>query len=161
VTHDDVSNNVLIIDDSAAARATIAGHLRRAGYGVFELSSAIGATRTIMQNRIGVAIVDLSMPGLPGDKLVALLRENDRLSALKIIVVSGQGDEELRRISNECAVDAVLSKSEIGVRLLPLVDACFRRAPRTPSRAATLDFGEEREGADVSGAWSGGGSRWK
>ena len=127
--------NVLIIDDSPAARATMAAALRIAGFGVFELSSAIGATRTILRNDIAAVVVDLSMPGLSGDKLVGLLRSNARLSQLIIIVVSGQSGEELERIANECRVDAVLAKREINHRLVHLLDSLLRNSSGTLPRA--------------------------
>ena len=127
--------NVLIIDDSAAARASIASTLRLAGYGVFELSSAIGATRTILRSNISAVIVDLGMPGLSGDKLVGLLRSNRRLSNLVVIVVSGQSGEELERISGECRVDAILEKRDISSRLVHILEQLLRASSGTLLRA--------------------------
>ena len=127
--------SVLIIDDSPAARAAIAATLRLTGYNVFELSSAIGATRTILRNNIAAVIVDLGMPGLSGDKLVGLLRSNARLSQLVIIVVSGQSNEELERIGKECSVDAVLPKRDIGSRLLYILESALRSSSGTLLRA--------------------------
>ena len=118
--------NVLVIDDSDAARAAIASLLRAGGFGVFELSSAIGATRTILRNDVKAAIVDLSMPGLSGDKLVGLLRSNSKLENLTIIVVSGQRGDDLANIGRDCDVDGVLSKRDINVRLIPLLDSLLR-----------------------------------
>jgi DNA-binding response OmpR family regulator len=127
--------NVLIIDDSAAARASIASTLRLAGYCVFELSSAIGATRTILRNNISAVIVDLGMPGLSGDKLVGLLRSNRRLSNLVVIVVSGQSGAELERIGSECRVDAILEKRDIGGRLVHVLEQLLRASSGTLLRA--------------------------
>lgn len=136
--------NVLIIDDSPAARASIAAMLRIAGYGVFELSSAIGATRMILRNNIAAVIVDLGMPGLSGDKLVGLLRANPRLSQLVVIVASGQSGEELERIKNECPVDAVLSKREVSGRLVHLLESLLRSSSGTLPRAKP--YGERAGG---------------
>lgn len=123
--------SVLIIDDSPAARAAIAATLRIAGYCVFELASAIGATRMILRNNIAAVIVDLGMPGLSGDKLVGLLRSNPRLSQLVVIVVSGQDSAELQRIANECPVDAVLPKRDVNSRLIYLLDSLLRSSSGT------------------------------
>ena len=130
--------NVLIIDDSEAARAAIASTLRVGGFGVFELSSAIGATRTILRNNIKVAIVDLSMPGLSGDKLVGLLRSNPRLANLTVIVVSGQRGDDLAKIAKECDVDGVLCKRDINVRLIPLLDSLLLSQSATFRRGKLL-----------------------
>lgn len=118
--------SVLIIDDSPAARTAITATLRLAGYAVFELSSAIGATRMILRNNIAAVIVDLGMPGLSGDKLVGLLRSNPRLTQLVVIVVSGQSGEDLQRIERECPVDAVLPKRDVNSRLVHLLQSLLR-----------------------------------
>ncbi len=124
--------NILVIDDSPAARATLAQILNDAGHAVFQLPSAIGATRLILRNRIRVVIVDLGMPGLSGDRLVSLLRTNPRLSGLIVVVVSGQEPEELGRVRSEAGADAVISKAEAAEQLAGLIAALVaQRAART------------------------------
>ncbi len=108
-----VVGKVLVIDDSPTARASIANVLGRAGWDVFELPSAIGATRTILRYEVDAVIVDISMPGLSGDKLVSVLRRNPRLRGLVVIVVSGLTDTELEAVRTRVPADAVLSKQEI------------------------------------------------
>src|SRR5690242_9871422 len=95
---------VLVIDDSDAARAAVNAVLAPAGYEVHQLPSAIGATRTILRNGIDAVILDISMPGLSGDRLIELLRSNPRFNDLVIVVVSGD-PENLKRISETLAVD--------------------------------------------------------
>lgn len=107
---------VLVIDDSDAARAAVNAVLAPAGYEVHQLPSAIGATRTILRNAIDAVILDISMPGLSGDRLIELLRSNPRFNDLVIIVVSGD-PENLKRISDTMAVDGTVPKSQIQSRL--------------------------------------------
>jgi DNA-binding response OmpR family regulator len=112
---------VLIIDDSDTARAAIADVLTASGYHVFQLASAIGASRTIMRNQIRAVIVDVGMPGLPGDKLVRVLRNNIRTMQLVIIVISGATSTDLEGIRAEGAADAVLTKANVCMELGPLL----------------------------------------
>jgi two-component system chemotaxis response regulator CheY len=112
---------VLIIDDSALARAQLRTLLMEAGMEVFEQPSAIGATRNIIQNRIDVALVDVTMPGLSGDKLVGVLRQNPRLQGLLIVLVSAKSSEELRAIGDKAGADAVVSKEQVGTDLVKLL----------------------------------------
>lgn len=121
------SSRILVIDDSAVARASIVEVLREAGYTTFELASAIGATRTIMRNKIVGVIADISMPGLSGDKLVGVLRKNPRFADLVLILVSGREDAELKQIFQEQAVDGVLSKRDIQSRLVSTLVTALRR----------------------------------
>lgn len=90
------------------------------------------------RNNIAAAIVDLSMPGLSGDKLVGVLRSNARLSRLVVIVVSGQSHEELERIADECEVDAVLGKRQVAARLVPLLDSLQRPESATFQRSRVV-----------------------
>ncbi len=112
---------VLIIDDSDTARAAIARTLSDAGYQVFEIASAIGATRTIMRNQIEIVVVDISMPGLSGDMLIKVLRKNLRVQDLTIVVVSGTEQEGLEAIRRTGEADAVLSKAQVPTDLVTVI----------------------------------------
>ncbi|HSC86229.1 MAG TPA: response regulator [Polyangiaceae bacterium] len=112
---------VLVIDDSDLARAHLCAIASSAGMEVFEQTSAIGATRTILRNEIEVVIVDISMPGLSGDRLIQLLRDNKRFARLAIVVVSAKPAGELAEFEKALAVDAVLSKERAEAELSPLL----------------------------------------
>jgi CheY-like chemotaxis protein len=127
----------LVIDDSDSARLAIASVLRAGGCLVWDLPSAIGASRVAMQNRIDVAVVDMSMPGLSGDKLVKVFRDNPRLEGVVIVVVSGCDAAELADVERTTAVDAVLAKRDLDAFLLPLL-ARLLAARQTPAARRTL-----------------------
>ncbi len=104
---------VLVIDDSDVARRAMAELLTQNGIKVVTLASPIGATREVMRSNVDVVVIDLMMPGLRGDRLAVLFRENPRLAKLGLILVSGGNEEELSQISLERSIDAVVSKSRI------------------------------------------------
>jgi CheY-like chemotaxis protein len=112
---------VLVIDDSEVSRVALTETLERAGCQVFQLPSAIGATRLILRHSLRAAIVDVNMPGLSGDRLVAVLRSNPRLRDLAIIVVSGRSDVELETICRETGADGALDKGRVSSDLWPLL----------------------------------------
>lgn len=122
---------VLIIDDSDTARAAIAHTLFEAGYQVFEIASAIGATRTILRNDVQAVVVDVSMPGLSGDLLIKVLRKNVRVQGLTIIVVSGTEQQGLDAIRASGEADAVLSKAQIPTELVKVLGRLLARPART------------------------------
>ena len=121
---------VLVIDDSDTARAAIAHTLLDAGYQVFEIASAIGATRAILRNQIQVVVLDISMPGLSGDMLIKVLRKNLRVQDLTIVVVSGTEQEGLDAIRQTGEADAVLSKAQVPTDLVTVIG----RLLASPSR---------------------------
>lgn len=109
----------LVIDDSEIARAQISETLEEKGIQVFQQPSAIGASRTILRNKIPAVIVDVSMPGLSGDRLVGVLRQNARLGKLFIIVLSARSDDELQELRRTVDADAFVSKANMHIELLP------------------------------------------
>ena len=122
--------NVLIIDDSAIARAQLRRVLAAAGMNVFEQASAIGATRSIRNNSIDIVLVDVSMPGLSGDKLVGVLRHNPRLKRLIIVVVSALDEGELEILVGPNGANAVVSKDNVEHELVHVLTRIWTRTHR-------------------------------
>ena len=67
---------VLVVDDHAAARESVADVLRQAGYKVLCLASAVEALPQLQQESFEVVITDLQMPGMDG---LEFIRQIDRL----------------------------------------------------------------------------------
>ncbi len=119
---------ILIIDDDDVARELLSSTLKHASHQVFELATAIGATRAIFEHDIDAVVVDVNLPDISGDKLARVLRQNPRGSALGIVLVSSRPIEELRALAMVAQADAVLSKSDIRTRLeAAVMQACQRR----------------------------------
>lgn len=146
---------VLVIDDSDVARAQLRHILSSAGMEVFEQASAIGATRTIVQHDIDVALVDVSMPGLSGDKLVSVLRSNPRLYRLRVVLVSAKSAEELRELGLKSGADAVLSKSQVASQLVDLLRVLTPPLAGPPSSRQLSGPPSSRQGPPSSGEPSG------
>jgi len=108
---------VLVIDDDDIARELVASTLEQLGYQVFELPSAIGATRMIFQRAIEAVVIDVMLPDMNGDKLARLLRENRHGARLAIVLISSRPVEELQRLATAADADAVVPKTDIRTRL--------------------------------------------
>jgi CheY-like chemotaxis protein len=132
-----VSTNprVLVIDDDEIVREVMCDLLRTRGCEVFDSGSAIGVTRTVGEQNIDVVVLDVMMPGLSGDKLAKLLRENPRMPMLTIVLVSGTDSSNLEEIAMNVKADAVVSKSDIHRELAMVVVSAHRR--RALARTAT------------------------
>lgn len=108
----DDPRDVLVIDDSDIARTKMARALTEAGYRVLDLPSPIGATRGVVRHGVRLAIVDVHMPAMSGDKLAALFRNNPRLTDVKVVLVSGLDLDALGDIADDVEADAVVSKRD-------------------------------------------------
>lgn len=113
--------DVLVIDDSDIARATMVRSLTQAGLEVLDLPSPIGATRSIVRHHVQLVVIDINMPSMRGDKLAALFRNNDRLRELKLVLVSGTEPERLAQLAEEVGADGVVSKAAGAEALVRMV----------------------------------------
>ena len=121
---------VLVIDDDEIAREFMCDVLRRAGFIVDESSSTIGVTNKLVRDRVQVVVLDVMMPAIRGDKLAGLLRKNQHLRQLGVVMVSGAPRAEIEQLSAEIDPKAVISKADAR-RLLP--DAVLKAARERPA----------------------------
>ena len=127
---------VLVIDDDDIAREVLCEALRAAGHDVFELPSAIGASRAISENEIQAVVLDVMMPSINGDKLARLLRQATSGRALTIILVSSQPPAELNILAQAAMADAVVSKADVRGQLARVLQRAH--IGRSSQRSATV-----------------------
>jgi CheY-like chemotaxis protein len=117
----------LVIDDDDIARELIVSVLEAGGYETIDLPSPIGATQTIIDQRVDVVVLDLMMPALSGDKLAKMLRASPRLKNLVIVLVSSCDLDDLRGVASSVRADAVVSKADIRSKLMSSIRAVKKR----------------------------------
>ena len=119
---------VYLIDDDASVRKSVARLLRIAAYQVEAYSSADEFLETCRMAEHGCIVLDLRMPGLSGEGL------QDRLGTMKealpVIIITGNGDVQIRdRVIKKGAV-AFLTKPFDDQELLDAIEAAFVRNRR-------------------------------
>ncbi|MDD9942509.1 MAG: response regulator [Myxococcales bacterium] len=104
---------VLVVDDSAAARAVIRAGLEQAGMHVIgEAANAFDARELIVRDRPDVVTLDLEMPMING---LAFLRQLNKHFPLPVVVVSSSapsGSERAREVL-EAGAQAVVDKADL------------------------------------------------
>ncbi|WP_298815706.1 hybrid sensor histidine kinase/response regulator [Chloroflexus sp.] len=91
----DVARTALIVDDEPDVRRVAERMLRRIGFTVYEASNGEQALQLLEQysEQITLALIDLTMPGITGDELAAIIVEH--YPALRIILMSGFAHQEI------------------------------------------------------------------
>jgi len=128
---------ILVVDDDAGIRESLARELRFAGYEVQLATDGADAERLARAEPPDLVLTDLAMPGQDGLALIAALREWTRLPIVVISVRAGDSDKV--RALDGGADDYVTKPFSIG-ELLARVRAQLRRA-NLEARPASLDFG--------------------
>jgi CheY-like chemotaxis protein len=85
---------VLIVDDSDNAAATLeVALLGVPGLVVITASSGAAALRILSEDtRVAIVVTDLNMPRMDGFELIRRLRGEPQLSAIPVVVISGDTD---------------------------------------------------------------------
>jgi two-component system OmpR family response regulator len=122
---------VLLIDDDAIMLRTASRVLTRAGFEVMTHEGAFDATNAISRFRPDVALIDINMPFMSGDRLVALLAKQ-RTTRTQIVLFSSNDEASLRDLVVSCGAAGFISKSAIGGAFTQIVaDFCTKAAKLT------------------------------
>jgi len=78
---------VLIVDDEYALRVTLQSYLEDRGFDVYSITSAEEALDLLEHEPIDVAIVDIRLPGMDGEALIA--EAHRRHPALQFVIYTG------------------------------------------------------------------------
>ncbi|MBO9315444.1 MAG: response regulator, partial [Chloroflexus sp.] len=90
-----VNSTVLVVDDEPAVRHVAQRMLHRLGFTVYDAGSSDEALAIMREHgeRIMLALIDLTMPGMTGDELADTLLK--QFSTLRIILTSGFSQQEV------------------------------------------------------------------
>lgn len=83
---------VLLVDDDGAFREVLAEELGRSGFGMTTAPNSERALAELERCAFDVAIVDLNLPGMPGEELIREMR--DRSPSTEIVVLTGNATVE-------------------------------------------------------------------
>jgi signal transduction histidine kinase/CheY-like chemotaxis protein len=123
---------VLVVDDNVDAAELLADVLRSRGHEVQVAYDGPSALAAVEEAPPRVALLDLGLPVMDGFELARRLRE--RLGLVRLVAVTGYGQEPDRRASAQAGFDAHLVKP---VDLDTICEVVERLAPtRQPAAAA-------------------------
>jgi CheY-like chemotaxis protein len=88
------SLRVLVVDDDADMRSSLAGLVARCGHEVRTAGDGPEALAVAAAFRPDVAMLDLGLPGMDGYELARRLRQLPGLAGLRLMALTGYADEE-------------------------------------------------------------------
>jgi CheY-like chemotaxis protein len=107
---DALRKRVLVVDDNVDAAESIAMILRVSGYDVRCVYDGPTVLQAAKAYRPDVVVLDIGLPGLSGYDVARLLREQPEFRRIPLVAVTGYGQEEDRRRSQEAGFDYHLTK---------------------------------------------------
>lgn len=86
------SRRVLVVDDQAEIRDVTTTVLANAGYSVEALSSGSEALLRLGEEVFDLLLLDIDMPGMDGWETLRLVRADDRLTRMPVVMFSVKGE---------------------------------------------------------------------
>jgi CheY-like chemotaxis protein len=101
---------VLLVDDNVDAAESLAMLLRLWGHEVAVAHDGPAALRAAAAQRPQVALLDIGLPGMDGHEVARRLRSQPGLGPVVLVALTGWGQDEDRRRSQEAGFDHHLTK---------------------------------------------------
>ena len=98
-------SKVLIVDDDPTSIRILETALKGRGYEVMTRTQALGTSTVILRERPHVVVMDVDMPALNGDRIVAMMRS--KVPETAFVLCSGLPKPELLRLAAQCGAAAV------------------------------------------------------
>ena len=129
-TRDRSKSPILLCEDSPLLSKLIVECLKKAGYTnlIVNMNGQEGWDKLVEMHKKGTVlqdvhliITDIEMPLMDGHRLCKLVKENDTMKNIPLIIFSSLINDEIRRKGESLGADAQLTKPEIG-KLIAVVD---------------------------------------
>ena len=104
------ASRILIVDDNPDLRTYVSTILREQGYRIWTARNGAEGFQNAQKYRPQLIVSDLMMPMVSGLDMIRMIREDDDLKGIPIILLTAKADEDTRIEGVERGADAYLSK---------------------------------------------------
>jgi two-component system phosphate regulon response regulator PhoB len=132
---------VAIVEDETALIEVLQYNLERAGFATDVYQRGDTALEGLRERPPDVVLLDLMLPGLDGLELARLLKRDQRMAHIPILVLTAKGEEVDRIVGLELGADDYISKPFSPREVVLRVKAVLRRARPAESAPAADEGG--------------------
>lgn len=104
------SRSILVVDDNPDLRAYVSGILRDNGYKINTARNGSEGFNKAKENPPHLIITDLMMPIVTGLEMIQMIRNEENLKGIPIVLLTAKADEDSRVEGTERGADAYLAK---------------------------------------------------
>ncbi len=113
---------ILIVEDSPTMRQLLVFALRRLkDVEIVEAQDGMDGLRRVSSDHFDIALIDINMPVMDGLKLIRLMRDEESLRQIPIVVVTTEGADEDRERALALGANEYLTKPIQANRVLAVV----------------------------------------
>jgi two-component system alkaline phosphatase synthesis response regulator PhoP len=142
----DARRTILVVEDDAALRDTVAYNLRGEGYLVLTAADGVAALEVARQQPVALVLLDLMLPRLDGLDVCRQLRARPETANTSILMLTARGEETDKVVGLEMGADDYVTKPFSWKELRARVRALLRRGEQGPSVGVSGTDGAAPEG---------------
>lgn len=132
---------ILVVDDEPHIRELVGYNLQRQGYEVGYATDGEEALRKVKAEQFDLMILDLMLPGMDGIQICRIIKSDQMLLSMPIIMLTAKTDESDRVVGLDMGADDYVTKP-FGVReLMARVKALLRRTKPQGQEKVELRIG--------------------
>ncbi|WP_431706338.1 hybrid sensor histidine kinase/response regulator [Geminocystis sp. CENA526] len=111
--------SVLVVDDSAAMRRTLALSLEKAGYRVIQAKDGKDALEQLQQSsNVSLVICDIEMPNMNGFEFLGQRRRYPELNKIPVAMLTSRSNDKHRKLATHLGANAYFTKPYIEQKFL-------------------------------------------
>ena len=114
-------NRILVVDDNIDAASTLAALLRLSGQEVQTAHEGVTAIEIATLWRPALILLDIGLPGMDGYEVAWRLRSNEQTKDIRLVALTGYGQEEDRRRAIQAGFERHLVKPVDLTQILELL----------------------------------------
>ena len=118
---------ILIVEDSPTMRQLLVFALRRLkNVEIVEAQDGMDGLRKVSSDHFDIALIDINMPVMDGLKLIRLMRSEETLKSIPIVVITTEGASEDRERALGLGANEYLTKPIQANRVLSVVKGLLK-----------------------------------
>jgi two-component system chemotaxis response regulator CheY len=119
---------ILIVEDSPTMRQLLVFALRRLpAVDIVEAQDGMDGLRKLSSDHFDLALIDINMPVMDGLKLIGLMRGEDELRDVPVVVITTEGAEQDRERALRLGANEYLTKPIQANRVLAVARSLLKR----------------------------------
>ncbi len=120
-------HRILIVEDSPTMRQLLVFALKRLkGAEVIEAQDGMDGLRKVSSDHFDLALIDINMPVMDGLKLIRLIRGEENLKEMPIVVITTEGAQEDRERALALGANEYLTKPIQSNRVLQVARSLLK-----------------------------------
>jgi len=120
--------DILVVEDEADIRKLVRYNLEQEGFALLEAADGEQALALLHKQRPHLVILDLMLPGMNGLEVCRVLRADERLAKLPVLMLTARATEVDKVLGLEIGADDYVTKPFSPRELVARVKALLRRA---------------------------------